>query len=192
MPLPTVSPQSPAPPPVSATTVIEVARTLRQAGFDGKTFVPPPAEGDKKTQDEARRKLHVYFRAGEALARGDKSAVQEGQLGVDLSIEVEKLRQQGILSQTGERKAAGREFQLIGGIWLDREFKEKMPVVVVKAQSNAYFRILERRSEAKDLFRLGNQLVWVTPSGTALVIDSKDGKTDLDDKVIDKLFIARK
>ena len=42
------------------------------------------------------------------------------------------------------------------------------------------------------MFRLGNHLVWVTPSGTALVVDSADGKDELSDKEIDKLFAARK
>src|SRR5204863_386642 len=160
-----------------ATTALELARTLRQAGYDGKTFVPAPVEGDKKAQDEARRNLDTYLRAGQALAQGQQAAVQTGELGVDLSLEVEKLRQQRLLTQTGQRKAAGREFQLLAGIWIDTDFKEKMEAVVIKAQSDAYFRLLEKRAEAKDVFRLGNQLVWVTPGGKALVIDPKEGKT---------------
>jgi hypothetical protein len=184
--------ESPATPPIQSLNVLDIARTLRQAGFDGTKFVPPPSEGDKKAQDEARRKLDIYLRASQALARGDTSALQTGELGVDLSLEVDKLRQQRLLSQASERKAAGREFQLIGGLWLDKDFKEKAEAIVVKAQSDAYFRIIERRPEARDVFRLGNALVWVTPSGTALVIDSKDGNSKLDDKEIDKLFIPKK
>jgi len=44
----------------------------------------------------------------------------------------------------------------------------------------------------KDVFRLGNHLVWVAPSGTALVIDTNDGKSELTDKEIDALFTAKK
>jgi Ca-activated chloride channel family protein len=44
----------------------------------------------------------------------------------------------------------------------------------------------------KDVFRLGNYLVWVTPSNTALVIDANDGKEKLTDEEIDKLFVAAK
>ena len=33
----------------------------------------------------------------------------------------------------------------------------------VKAQSDAYFRILEKQPEMKDVFRLGNHLVWISP-----------------------------
>ena len=41
----------------------------------------------------------------------------------------------------------------------------------------------------KDVFQLGNHLVWVTPSGTALVIDTSDGKEKLTDDEIDTLFV---
>src|SRR5207302_11133718 len=119
-----------------------VAQTLRQAGVDGKNFVPLPDEGDKAARDEAVRKLTVYQRAAEALAKGQKEAVQTGELGVDLSIEVEKLRQQRLITQTGQQRAAGHEFQRVTGVWIDRDYKETMTALVVKAQSDAYFRIL--------------------------------------------------
>ena len=60
-----------------------------------------------------------------------------------------------------------------------------MKTVSVKAQSDAYFRILEKHPEMKDVFRLGNHLVWISPSGTALVIDQNDGKEKLTDAEID-------
>ena len=66
-----------------------------------------------------------------------------------------------------------------------------MKTLVVKAQSDAYFRILEKHPEVKDVYRLGNQVVWVAPSGTALVIDSADGKDKLDDAEIDALFVKK-
>ena len=80
----------------------------------------------------------------------------------------------------------------INGVWLDEAYEARMAVVTVKAQSNAYFRILQKRPEVKDVFRLGNHLVWLTPSGTALVIDTTEGKEDMADKEIDKLFASRK
>ena len=67
-----------------------------------------------------------------------------------------------------------------------------MPEVVVKAQSDAYFRILERHAEVKPVFQLGNHLLWVTPNGTALVVDASNGKEKLSDEEIDKLFVAKK
>jgi Ca-activated chloride channel family protein len=41
------------------------------------------------------------------------------------------------------------------------------------------------------VYRLGNHVVWVTPSGTALVIDTTDGKEKLDDAEIDALFVKK-
>ena len=63
---------------------------------------------------------------------------------------------------------------------------------MVKAQSDAYFRILELQPQMKDVYRLGNHLVWVAPNGTALVIDTSEGKEKLDDTEIHKLFVAKK
>jgi Ca-activated chloride channel family protein len=77
-------------------------------------------------------------------------------------------------------------------VWIDEKFQAKMPTLVVKALSEAYFRILELQPQMKDVYRLGNHLVWVTPSGTALVIDASDGKDKLSDEEINKLFVATK
>ena len=42
-------------------------------------------------------------------------------------------------------------------------YKADTKSVTVKAQSDAYFRILEKHPEMKDVFRLGNHVVWITP-----------------------------
>jgi Ca-activated chloride channel family protein len=136
----------------------------------------------KKTYDEARHAL--------SLRRAD--AVQAGKLGVDLSIESNNLRNQTQLTPTALKQVAGRNCLEIGGAWIDEGFDPKMSVVIVKALSPAYFRILERQPQVKDLFKLGNHLVWVTPNGTALVIDTNDGKEKLGDAEIDSLFVAKK
>ena len=64
--------------------------------------------------------------------------------------------------------------------------------MTVKAQSDAYFKLLERQPKIKDVLPLGNHLVWVTPNGTALIIDAGTGKETLTDAEIDALFVARK
>ena len=63
-----------------------------------------------------------------------------------------------------------------------------MKTLVVKAQSDAYFKILEKNPTMKDVYRLGNHLVFVCPSKTALVIDMTDGKETLKDDEIEALF----
>ena len=76
-------------------------------------------------------------------------------------------------------------------MWIDEGFDPKMPVCSVKAQSDAYFRLLEKQPHLKDVFKLGNHLLWVTPNGTALVVDTSDGKDKLSDEEIDKLFVKK-
>ncbi len=146
----------------------------------------------KRAASEAQDRLNLFSRAQSALQERRKSAVQEGKLGVDLSIQMQNLRNQSKLEMTALRNVQGRTVIELGGVWIDEGFSAKTPVVTVKAQSDAYFRILERHERVRDVFRLGNYLVWITPSGTALVVDASDGKEKLDDQEIDRLFVQAK
>jgi Ca-activated chloride channel family protein len=58
--------------------------------------------------------------------------------------------------------------------------------------SNAYFKLLEKHPEMKEVLQLGNALVWIAPSGTAIVINPKSDKEEASDEEIDKLFAAKK
>src|SRR5262249_42597391 len=193
--------------------VVDFARQLQQkegevskgrGAFEDRRFadLPAPAskggdQGDGKDQpakvlQEAKEKKKAYDEAREALGRKQNLDVQAGKLGVDLSVQMNNLRNQTRLEYTAQRNVGGRNVMEIGGVWIDDGFDAKMPVVTVKAQSDAYFRILERHAKVKEVFQLGNHLVWVTPNGTALVIDTNDGKDKLSDEEIDKLFVAKK
>ncbi|HLJ93142.1 MAG TPA: VIT domain-containing protein [Gemmataceae bacterium] len=141
---------------------------------------------------EAADKKKVFDQAREALSLRRTEQVQAGKLGVDLSIQSNNLRNQSQLTATALQSVAGRNCLEIGGAWIDEKFDAKMPVVIVKAMSPAYFRMLERQPQVKDVFKLGNHVVWVTPNGTALVIDTNDGKDQLSDTEIDRLFVAKK
>ena len=88
------------------------------------------------------------------------------------------------------RQVNGRNCLEVGGVWIDEAFTPKTAYVTVKAQSDAYFRILERHEAVKDVYRLGNHLVWVTPSNSALVIDASNGVEQLSDADINRLFVA--
>jgi Ca-activated chloride channel family protein len=162
-------------------------RELEKAAAEGK--------GDEKGPytmlKDAKAKKETYDRAREELRRGAKDGVQAGKLGVDLSVQMQNLRNQVRLDQTALRNVQGRNCLELGGVWIDEGFDPKMPTLVVKAQSDAYFRLLERHPKVKDVFRLGNHVVWVAPNGTALVIDTSDGKEKLSDEEIDKLFVAK-
>ena len=56
--------------------------------------------------------------------------------------------------------------------------------------SKAYFRILEKQPSVRQVYLLGTRVVWIAPSGTALVIDTRDGREELPDADIDRLFVA--
>ena len=116
---------------------------------------------------------------------------QAGKLGVDLSVQTANLRNQTRMEYTALRNVQGRNCVELGGVWIDEGFDPKGKAVTVRAQSDAYFRILEKHPEVRDVYRLGNDVVWVTPSGVALVIDCQNGKEKLDDKDIDALFVKK-
>lgn len=135
----------------------------------------------KKTLDEANRAF-----------KGRKAEFQTGKLGVDLAQNADGLRNQDRLNLTANRRANGRQVLEVGGVWIDDAFTADTPAVTVKAQSAAYFRILEKQPGMKDVYRLGNYVVWVAPNGSALVIDPNDGNETLPDADIDALFAAKK
>ena len=152
---------------------------------------PEGGRGGEGPRLRRRDKWNAYNSARKALATHQQGQVQSGKLGVDLSVQMEGLRNQTRMEFTALRRVGNRNCLEVGGVWIDEGFNTRTPTVVVKAQSNAYFRILEKKPSVKDLFRLGNHLVWLTPSGTALVVDTSEGKAELSDKEIDKLFAAK-
>jgi Ca-activated chloride channel family protein len=166
-----------------------------RGGYADDTFKRLKGNGKdaaEKPLEEAKQKKEAYDRARELLRNHDRDAVQAGKLGVDLSLQTAGLRSQARLERTALRQVRGRTLLEIGGVWIDEGFSAKTATVVIKAQSNAYFKLLASKPQLKDVFRLGNYLVWVTPSGTALVIDTNDGKSELSKEEIDKLFLAKK
>ncbi len=147
---------------------------------------------ERDAVQDAKSQKDAYDKARAAFAKRDYANVQNGKLGVDLSLQTQNLRNQSRLSQTALRRVGARNLLEIGGVWIDEGYDPKAPAVTVKAMSDAYFRILERHKEVKEVFRLGSHLVWLTPSGTVLIIDTNDGKTKLADDEIDGLFVAKK
>jgi Ca-activated chloride channel family protein len=148
--------------------------------------------GDKAGLEQARDRMYSFQRAKEALGLRQQAEVQTGKVGVDLAVEANNLRNQERLSPSAVRRATGRNFLEFGGVWIDEGFDATMAAVAVRAQSPAYFRILERHPAAKDVYRLGNYVLWVTPGRTALVIDVRDGRDEMSDAEIDRLFAAAK
>ncbi len=140
------------------------------------------ARNEAKLQDDANKNY-----------KGDKlKDNQTGKLGVDLAQASDNLRRQERLTQTANKQLLGRNCVEFGGVWVDDQYTAKTKSLTVKAQSAAYFRILEKQPTMKDVFRVGNHLVWIAPDGTALIIDANDGVDKLEDAAIDALFTAKK
>jgi Ca-activated chloride channel family protein len=155
---------------------------------DGKPALRLAEESVRRAMEQKG----AYDRAREAFGRGQYRDAQAGKLGVDLSTANNGLRNQERLSQTACRNCNNRNCVELGGVWIDEGFDPSMKCVVVKAQSDAYFRILEKQPKMKEVFKLGNYLVWVTPSKAALIVDAGDGKDKLSDEEIDALFVVSK
>lgn len=166
-------------------------RQAREALEQLKQEKDPAARA--KLMDEVRKfaeQKKTWDDANNAF-KGGKGGYQTGQLGVDLSCAANNLRNQDRVSLTANRNVYGRNCLEIGGVWIDDAYKADTKSVTVKAQSDAYFRILELHPTVKDVYRLGNFVVWITPSGTALVIDANNGKDKMDDKEIEGLFAKK-
>jgi len=164
-------------------------------GMGGSGPVPGSQDEVEESDDstpaganQPARPTNVLDVARQALARGDRDGYQAGEVGVVLSQQSEALRNGDRPEQKGARTVGKRNCLNVNGVWIDDGFDAKMPTLAVKALSAAYFRILERHPEMKEVFQLGNRLVWVTPSGTALLVDPGEGKDKLTDEEIDGLF----
>jgi Ca-activated chloride channel family protein len=119
-------------------------------------------------------------------------AAQSGKEGVDLALQLNEMRNQDRVTRATAKQAAGRKCLDLGGVWVDDGVETKMPLVKLKAQSDAYFRMLERHPEMREVFQLGNRVVWVTPSRSVLVIEPTTGEDRMSDADIDRLFVAKK
>ena len=142
--------------------------------------------------EQARDQKEAYDKAKKMFESKEWRGTQAGKLGVDLSVANNNLRSQDRLSQTASINCNGRQCMELGGVWIDEKYDPKMKCVKVKAQSDAYFRILDKQPKMKDVFRLGNYLVWVAPSNMALIVDTSEGKDKLTDAEIDELFAVKK
>ena len=69
---------------------------------------------------------------------------------------------------------------MIDGAWIDEGFVKETPSLTIKAMSAAYFRMLERHRELKEVFQLGNRVVCdrAQRHGPAHRSDPGQGKAD--------------
>lgn len=134
--------------------------------------------GVKETLDQANR----------ALRAGDLQQTQQGRLGVDLSVQMNEMKNQSQQSRQIQRQVNQRNCLEVNGVWVDDQYKKETPTFAIKTMSNAYFQLLEKKPEMKDVLQLGASLVWIAPNGTAIVIDPNTGKEEITDEEITRLF----
>lgn len=166
----------------------EAAKPTSSAGKGGLSGEGRGVAGGDRIQAEAADRKKTLDEAKEVFFLRDSRRAQVDKFGVDLSLQLGQLKGESRQQQTATKRVGNRQLMDIGGVWIDEGFTDKMPTLVVKALSDGYFKLLERQPQVKDVLQLGNHLVWVTPSGTALIIDANDGKDQLTDEEIDKLF----
>ncbi len=87
------------------------------------------------------------------------------------------------------RMAGGRRFRKDGAAWVDERYLPAAPTLKLRVLGAAYFRLLARHPEVGAILALGDRVTWVSPSGTALVID-KGGQADVADAALDRLFVV--
>jgi Ca-activated chloride channel family protein len=143
----------------------------------------------KKAAKDAFEQQSALQKAQYAFNNKQLHSVQQGRLGVDFAVTNNALRAQQQLTRVASRNVQNRNVIEVGGVWIDDAFNAKLETVAVKAQSEAYFKILERHPEVKDVYTLGNYVIWVTPSGKALIIDANNGAETMTDAAIDALFV---
>jgi len=167
-------------------------KQIKEATDQLKDAKLAPADRAKLTEEVLRyQQQKKTWDESNTAFKGRKDGYQSGQLGVDLACASNNLRNQQRVSLTANRQVQGRNVVEVGGVWIDDGYKAETKSLTVKAQSEAYFRILELHPEMKDVFRLGNFVVWISPNGTALVIDQNDGSDKLDDAAIAALFVKK-
>jgi Ca-activated chloride channel homolog len=81
----------------------------------------------------------------------------------------------------------GRRFRKVGDAWVDQAFTASTPTLRLRVLGEAYFRLLAQHHELGPIFALGNRVTWVSPSGTAVEIDT-EGQDEVPDATLDRLF----
>lgn len=69
--------------------------------------------------------------------------------------------------------------------------KSSIATLRLRVLGQAYFRLLAEHPELSEIFALGNRITWVSPSGTAVVID-KQGQDEVAVTVLSSLFAPAK
>ncbi len=150
---------------------------------------PRPESAAQKAQDDKERADHNEL----ARTLGERFQGKDGKAGVDVAGYLRNLKE---ADKAGEnrtasfRKAAGTRFYLYRAMWIDDRFEAANETLVVKFGTEAYFKLVEARPQLVEALKMGNEVVFVTAKGKALVVSASAGAEKLTDAQIADLFKA--
>jgi Ca-activated chloride channel family protein len=145
---------------------------------------PPAAPSPEETADRAEREA-----AAKSVASGFRK--KDGKDAVEAATYLRKLKESDKDEGGGRvpiKRAGGRTFFEIRGLWVDGGFEASDATTSVKFGSAAYFRILELRPELAEFLKVSSEMVLRTAKGKALVITTSSGAETLSDERISGLF----
>ena len=149
-------------------------------GRNGQASTAPPPP-QPRSEHEAETATTNSIPAGAGQQTSGKEAV-------DLAQGLAALKT-GAQADNSEapRTIAGRRFRKVGDAWVDQGFTSSTPTLRLRILGTAYFRLLDRHPELGPVFALGKRITWVSPNGTAVIIDAQ-GREDADQASLDRLF----
>lgn len=100
-----------------------------------------------------------------------------GRQAVDFAERLDKLKRASDAA-TAARTVDGVRYMNVDGVWVDERVKEGAQIVAVQYLGAAYFKMLELHPELKNLFALGEHVLFLTPSGQAVLI-AAEGKDEI-------------
>ena len=177
--------------PGLATRPIGEAAGREMADDDGKEIAGRHADQAREEVFQEIGKTEVFKanrRLRERLRGADSGAgavAASKQLGDMKKAQVANNAEQE--EMLGVARAAGRTFTRKNGVWTDERYKPEMDVVEIKYLSDAYFQLLQRQPELKEVFALGDKAIVVLESGKAIRI-GENGEDELSRKQLDALL----
>ena len=166
------------------------------AARERSPFPPSPALTPPAPGAETATRFSESHEGGDQ--RPDRSGAEDqgatsGKAAIDLAQRLADLKKTagGVEEAQAVRAIAGQRFRKIEDVWVDDRFDPSARVLNLQFLGAAYFRLLERHPELKEILALGDRVVWVSPSGTVLVIDTTGGD-QVADAILDGLFAPAK
>jgi Ca-activated chloride channel family protein len=178
----------------------EIPSRRAESGYDRGTTFGRQIDGSRTTNSGVPLSQTEFESMDALLEKGAKLEASAGFLGgqsqsnqwlfnseageraVNLAVALNELKAaQNAATIQAVRTKGKSKFLAVGRVWVDMAYGEGLKIVRVKYLSEAYFEVVAKVPGAKEVLSLGPQIIWKTPSGTALVIDDVDGKEKLSD-----------